>query len=556
MQSRRAVAVGLVVIALAFAAGVCHAQVPQKMDYQVMLTDAANQPLASQSVQLVFKIYTLASGGSQLWTETQNVTTNSIGVVSVILGSVTPLTVDFSTSRWLQVEVNGETMTPRRELVAAPYARQADNADRLGGTAAASFALSSALSTAGTINLPGNPVDWTKLKSVPAGFADGTDNAGVGDGNSLDAPDGSPVNAIYVEDDGDVVVNAPTTWPAQLQISSQWRSGVRVAADSRFLMDPALFSEADSTSSIVGNAGAALGGMTVPLTPSGVAGVGYGSANGAYFLSMGSGYGADCRSSGAGSAVYGKAVGSGYSGEFEGGLGVWMEREGSYPVLQARNMSTTGYGDAAWFRSPAGVYTNTWVVDAECHEGIAGRFVKSTDDDAYAMTVYGAGASTEGLYVLGTLFHTGLAAQGVTTSRGTEAVFGVTAPDVDVMTSGAGRLMGGAARVEFDRLFAESISGAADLRVTATPVGAWSALYVERVDGGGFTVRSDAGNKDVAFNWVAMGRAKGYERTPEISIPDPAVDARIAAEKRAAVEASQPPRGNEGPGAVTRTLGE
>lgn len=35
------------------------------------------------------------------------------------------------------------------------------------------------LSSTGTINQAGNPVDWTRLKSVPAGFADGADNVGV-----------------------------------------------------------------------------------------------------------------------------------------------------------------------------------------------------------------------------------------------------------------------------------------------------------------------------------------------------------------------------------------
>ena len=36
-----------------------------------------------------------------------------------------------------------------------------------------------ALATAGTINNATNPVDWTQLKNVPAGFADGTDGGGV-----------------------------------------------------------------------------------------------------------------------------------------------------------------------------------------------------------------------------------------------------------------------------------------------------------------------------------------------------------------------------------------
>lgn len=36
------------------------------------------------------------------------------------------------------------------------------------------------LNTTGTLNSGGNPVDWTKLKNVPSGFADGTDDVGGG----------------------------------------------------------------------------------------------------------------------------------------------------------------------------------------------------------------------------------------------------------------------------------------------------------------------------------------------------------------------------------------
>ena len=40
-------------------------------------------------------------------------------------------------------------------------------------------ALTGGLAAAGTINTPTNPVDWTQLKNVPAGFADGTDDGGA-----------------------------------------------------------------------------------------------------------------------------------------------------------------------------------------------------------------------------------------------------------------------------------------------------------------------------------------------------------------------------------------
>jgi len=543
-MTRAALTLGLA-LALVSTAGVSQAQVPEKMDYQVMLTDAANQPLADQAVTLVFRIYTLAVGGSQLWTETQSVTTNSIGVVSVVLGSVNPLTVSFTAPRWLQVEVNGEIMSPRRELVAAPYARQADNADRLGGTAAGSFALSSTLSTAGTINSPGNPVDWTKLKSVPAGFADGTDNAGTGDGNSLDAPDGSPVNALYIDSNGNVVVNDDTPFEARLQVRAPRNTtGLHIVADSDAELDMGAFVNADSTSSIVANCGGIIESMTTTVQPTAVVGYGFGVARGAYF-----------RASGTADALHASAS-LGHSGLFEGGAGVDVTREDGYPALKVENEQLSGVSDAAWFSSAAGVSNDTWTLYSHCYEGRAGTFGKSTDDDQYAVRVSGAGSTAEGLYVWGSIYSTVPFATGALTSRGTEAVFGVTAPNVEITDSGAGRLTNGEARVAFDRIFAESITGAADLRITATPVGAWSGLYVERIDGEGFTLRSAAGEKNVEFHWAAVGRAKDHRERPDITIPDPAEDARIAAEKAAAVKASRSHRTSEEPTTVTRTVGE
>jgi hypothetical protein len=69
----------------------------------------------------------------------------------------------------------------------------------------------SELNTAGTINDTGNPVDWTKLKGVPTGFADGVDDTGgAGDGHSLDAADGSPTDVVYVNNDGEVNISSTT----------------------------------------------------------------------------------------------------------------------------------------------------------------------------------------------------------------------------------------------------------------------------------------------------------------------------------------------------------
>lgn len=193
------------------------AQVPQVMDYRVMLTDADDQPLPGMH-ELTFRLYTLYAGGTLLWTETQNLEANSIGVVSVVLGSVNPISILWDAPRWLEVEVDGEIMSPRRRLTTSPYAFHAEDSNHLGGLWAEGYATDAELSTPGTINQPANPVDWTKLKNVPAGFADGADDAGgAGDGHSLDAADGSPVDAVYVDPDGDVGIGtAAPQWRMQL----------------------------------------------------------------------------------------------------------------------------------------------------------------------------------------------------------------------------------------------------------------------------------------------------------------------------------------------------
>jgi hypothetical protein len=100
------------------------AQVPQKINYQGFLTDAAKVPI-SVSLQLTFALYDVPTGGTALWFETQQVAVNN-GVFNVLLGTATPIPLPFDVQYYLGITVGTDPqMTPRQPLASAPYALKA-----------------------------------------------------------------------------------------------------------------------------------------------------------------------------------------------------------------------------------------------------------------------------------------------------------------------------------------------------------------------------------------------------------------------------------------------
>jgi hypothetical protein len=89
------------------------------------------------------------------------------------------------------------------------------------------------LQTGGTINFSMNPVDWTKLKNVPAGFADGTDDVGgAGDGHSLDAADGSMIDVVYVNNAGNVGIGTSNPTQGKVEVLTGSTTGIHSATGS------------------------------------------------------------------------------------------------------------------------------------------------------------------------------------------------------------------------------------------------------------------------------------------------------------------------------------
>jgi hypothetical protein len=95
------------------------------VNYQGRLFDNSGDPV-NGNVTLVFSLYDQASGGNRKWgPETHTDVTVSDGLFSVLLGSRTAEGVPQSAlggDLWLETNVNGETLLPREQLGAVPYA--------------------------------------------------------------------------------------------------------------------------------------------------------------------------------------------------------------------------------------------------------------------------------------------------------------------------------------------------------------------------------------------------------------------------------------------------
>jgi hypothetical protein len=227
--------------------------------------------------------------------------------------------------------------------------------------------------------------------------------------------------------------------------------------------------------------------------------------------------------------------------------GIYVYDSGSYGV---NVNSTDGYG----------VYVTGAGTDGLCifDAGDDGLVVSSSDDDGvyvseagghggyfdihststgWAVYAHSTGSTGNGMYCYGNGSISGTWSKTVSTSKGREAMLGLSAPDEEVVASGTARLVNGRCRVDFERLFREAISQKVAVKIVLTPLDQWSGLYATDRSHEGFTVLTGAGAQNVEFTWQAIGRRQGYEERPAIIVPDPvAENARLAAELAEATE--------------------
>ncbi|MBK7499715.1 MAG: hypothetical protein IPI19_11570 [Ignavibacteriales bacterium] len=96
--------------------------IPQTINYQGVLKDAAGVVVPNGDYSLTFKLYDLPSGGSALWNETKTINVVG-GIINTQLGSVTPITsATIVGAAWLGITVGtGSELIPRITLTSVPY---------------------------------------------------------------------------------------------------------------------------------------------------------------------------------------------------------------------------------------------------------------------------------------------------------------------------------------------------------------------------------------------------------------------------------------------------
>ena len=103
--------------------GYCLSAVPPLINYQGVLTKSPGVPQNGEFT-MQFSIHSDSTGGDLLWNETQDSVLVTRGLFSVLLGSVNaiPASIFEEPNRWLEVEVDGSLLLPRRQIVSVAYA--------------------------------------------------------------------------------------------------------------------------------------------------------------------------------------------------------------------------------------------------------------------------------------------------------------------------------------------------------------------------------------------------------------------------------------------------
>ncbi|MEQ9425220.1 MAG: hypothetical protein RJQ09_12425 [Cyclobacteriaceae bacterium] len=105
------------------------AQAPNQFKYQTVIRDSNGSVKASETVTLKVDILEGSVDGSSVFTETHQVTTSSSGLVSISVGSINNLNVDWSSGNYfLQISIDDDVIGAG-QILSVPYALHSETAN-------------------------------------------------------------------------------------------------------------------------------------------------------------------------------------------------------------------------------------------------------------------------------------------------------------------------------------------------------------------------------------------------------------------------------------------
>ena len=520
--------------------------VPQGISVQGYLTDDQGVPIQG-STPVAFRLYDAASGGTMLWNFSGSITVEN-GLFSTVL-NIPASNFLPGARRWGELDVDGQTLSPRTEITSVAFAVKAEEATTVPDNAVTTTKIADDAVTMQKLDQDGaangevlkwNGVDWAPAPdnaggapSGPAGgdlsgtypnpsigndavttakIADDAVNVtklahsinAAGIGFNADQVDGKHyTDFIHNQFSTDQTANFRISGNARITDSSSTpclyvyqhhatEYGIDIAATGYPAIDAVNTGEANSTIEAQHSA------TTITADVAAVEGFGSTSATAAF-------------------GVYGRADNVGVVGRSYERTGVWGEQLGTdnwagvtgsangegIPLVMVGGCGTQGTG------ATAGVYGRA-MNDAGARQG--GYF--STNGGTYARVAY-TDASETNYKISGS----GNVSCVMQTRQGQRHLFCSELPEPYFEDIGHGQLVSGHARIELDPLFLDCIKIDPDhqMKVFIQLNGNCNGVYAE-TDHSGFDVHElNGGTNNAAFTYrVLANRADTkYLRFPE-----------------------------------------
>ncbi|RKY11830.1 MAG: hypothetical protein DRP82_07175, partial [Planctomycetota bacterium] len=441
----------VVTVVVALTAAVAMADVPKLINFQGRLTDKQTGQRVNGTVDITFRIYDVATGGTPLWEETHTGVQVKDGLYAVVLGSVQPLNLPFDKQYWLGIEVNNDgEMTPRYQMASVPYALRAayaEDADKLDGHDASDFAAATHTHDWNDItNKPQYyPTEWSQIANKPSTFPP---SSHTHDWNDITN------KPQYYPTEWNQIANKPSTFPPSSHTHdwnditnkpSKYPDADKLDGHDSSYFAPASHNHDSRYVNVTGDT------MTGDLTIS--------SGNALHFTN--GSYSADIWVNSNGYLIMGNTP------------------KGA--TVKASNRVTLSAGSDCAVHIGGGqiVYINNVGLYVWKDLNVSGtkNFVQPHPKDPEKEIVY---ACLEG-------------------------------GESGTYCRGVGRLVNGAAVVKLPEHFT-LVTAEEGLTAYVTPMGECIGLYVERVNNRELVVREVGGGKsNVNFSWLVMGIRKGYE---------------------------------------------